>query len=83
MKLMLVIMTSDMPKEIWDYVMANGLYQSDGFTPYIVGYYVNEFNTAADIDKKNYTGIEEAKALDNFFVSKGAAVGEKILIEHG
>lgn len=78
-----VFKTSEMPDDIWLIFEESGSFVPDGFGHYTIGDFVKE----AELDPKSYTGIEEMKALDNWFINVPhpypAKDGETVLVEHG
>ena len=57
----------------------------DGMTEYCVNSFINEYDGEDEKGKKSYNlkEVENAKKLDNFFISNGANKDEIIFVYHG
>jgi hypothetical protein len=79
-KLRKIFNTSDMPKDIWDYLRAGGWITVDGWHDWAIGSFADEIKREPDEYEEGE--LANAEKIDQYFLAGGGEPGETILIEH-
>lgn len=78
MILVKLFQTSDMPDDVFRFLLGAGVVTKDGTGEYIIGYFENDMREISIEDE-----LALIRRVDAWFVSEGATARERVLVHHG